>query len=213
MEKFVCETPPEWSEDTVVVRARPASSTRFGSTRRSAASSRPSLGRRTTASSPTFSGRSRRRSRTSSARRRVSWPRLASEGGGGGGGENGTFVVALHVRNGRDFRSKKLDRRRVGPPRRLRRRAADGARGTSAACATWSRPVTRTCSCGQASPRNALGADVVRVFAPALGSGCSDGLVSQVGLRRGLQARALDVRADSCFDLLSVLLPSSAPSC
>ena len=35
--------------------------------------------------------------------------KVASEGGGGGGGgENGTFVVALHVRNGRDFRSKKL---------------------------------------------------------------------------------------------------------
>ena len=108
--------------------------------------------------------------------------KVASEGGGGGGGENGTFVVALHVRNGRDFRSKKLTDAEWG-------RLADCAGALPTARARnlgRVRYVVATESeGGQTLARNALGADVVRVFAPALPKG-KEGSVSQEGAERSL---------------------------
>ena len=182
MEKFVCETPHEWSEDTVVVQGAPGFL--------HAIWLNPSLrGEFEAKFGPTDDGlfadifwaltppqpHILRQAQTFVAK-------VASEGGGGGGGENGTFVVALHVRNGRDFRSKKLTDAEWG-------RLADCAGALPTARARnlgRVRYVVATESeGGQTLARNALGADLVRVFAPALPKG-KEGSVSQEGAERSL---------------------------
>jgi hypothetical protein len=182
MEKFVCETPHEWSEDTVVVQGAPGFL--------HAIWLNPSLrGEFEAKFGPTDDGLfadifwALTPPQPHILRQAQSFvAKVASEGGGGGGGENGTFVVALHVRNGRDFRSKKLTDAEWG-------RLADCAGALPTARARnlgRVRYVVATESeGGQTLARNALGADMVRVFAPALPKG-KEGSVSQEGAERSL---------------------------